>query len=115
MNSRAHNDIFIFRQRFLKVPTMSNLASSYPTGGTHPILMESSPLTVRVSSDDLPQSISLQENPHSLKRHVSWSDTPTSKVNVNYQVFIPNLPNTEPPDIKIELDNHPYKDRRKVV
>ena len=93
---------------------MSNLASSYPTGGTHPGPIDSSPL-VRVSSDDLPHTVSLQENPHSLKRHVSWSDTPTSKVNVNYQVFIPHLPNTEPPDIRIELDNHAYKDRRKVV
>ena len=62
---------------------------------------------IHISSEDLPHSISLkEENTHSLKRHVSWSDT-TSKRNLNYEVLIPTNRQINPaPEIRIEVDKN---------
>ena len=95
--------ILLCRQRFLKVPTMSNLVVPPQSGRTHSDLKEHA---THASNEDLPISISLpiQENTHSLKRHVSWSDTST-KSNLNYEVVMPNIQSKEPPEIRIELGN----------
>ena len=73
----------------------ARLASDIKDGPTH------------ISNEDLPHSISLkEENTHSLKRHVSWSDT-TSKRNLNYEVLIPTNRQINPaPEIRIEIDKN---------
>ena len=86
---------------------MSNLVSQPQSGRTHSGIKENE---IHASNEELPISVSLplQENTHSLKRHVSWSDTST-KMNLNYDMVMPNIQNQEPPDIRIELDNHTVK------
>ena len=88
----------IYSDRFLKVPTMPNLVAQQP-GRIH---ADTKGVVTRASNEDLPKSVAIHENTHSLKRHVSWSDT-TSKSNPNYDV-IPNLENKVPPDIRVELE-----------
>ena len=97
----------IDRDRFLKVPTMSNLMiPSTQFGGLSPDIKND---PIRLSNEDLPQSLPLsikEENSHSLKRHVSWSDT-TTKRNINYDVIIPtNRQINLTPEIRIELDKN---------
>ena len=95
----------------MKVPTMSNLVPSQ----NERLHSDRKDPTIRVSADDLPNSIALNDNPHCLKRHVSWSDTSTSKTNFNLEVGIPNQLNKEHQDIRIGLDKSSYKDQRKIV
>ena len=82
---------------------MSNLLEPSQSGITHSGIKDRATCA---SNEELPISMSLQiqENTHSLKRHVSWSDT-TTQSNLNYEVVMPNIQRKEPPDIRIELDN----------
>ena len=86
---------------------MSNLVSEQQSGRTHSGIKENE---IHASNEELPISVSLplQENTHSLKRHVSWSDTST-KLNLNYDLVMPNISSDNTPDIRIELDNHTVK------
>ena len=82
---------------------MSNLVVPPQSGRTHSDIKENA---THASNEELPISMSLpiQENTHSLKRHVSWSDT-TTKSSLTYDVVMPNIQSKEPPDIRIELDS----------
>ena len=88
---------------------MSNL----PTQKSRTMHADIKRVETRASNEDLPSSMVTHESTHSLKRHVSWSDT-ASKSNLNYDV-VPNLQHKLPPDIKVEIGQTPCKGHRKII
>ena len=97
----------IYRERFLKVPTMSNLM--IPSSQFSALTSDIKNDPVHISNEDSPHSLPLsikEDNTHNLKRHVSWSDT-TTKRNINYDVTLPTNRQINPaPEIRIEMEKN---------